>query len=75
MGIISDSEARQILKRELMRQAQERDAAQLEAAGAAERQKIVDQIEREVEKELRHRGLGKKRFFSGLPYPRDGLLH
>ncbi len=75
MRIISDSEARQILKRELMRQAEERDAAQLEAAGPAERQRIMGQIEREVEKELRHRGLGKKRgFFSALLYPGDGLL-
>ncbi len=76
MRIISDSEARQILKRDLKRQAQERHAAQLESADSEERQGIMDQIEREVEKELRQRGLGKKRgFFSGLLYPGDGLLH
>ncbi len=71
MGIISDRESRQILKNHLIRQARQRYADQLESAGSDEREKIMSQIEGEVEKELRRRGLGGR---WGVPSD-SGLLH
>lgn len=71
MAIISDRESRQILKNDLIRQARQRYADQLESAGSEERDKIMCQIEAEVEKELRRRGLGGRRRF----LTDTGLLH
>lgn len=72
--IISDSESRQILKNHLLRQARQSYQARLESADSQERQKIMSQIEREVEKELRRRERRGK-FLSGIFSEADGLLH
>ncbi len=72
--IISDSESRQILKNDLMREARQRYDAQLESADPEERQKIMNRIEGEVEEELRRRERGR-RFLSRIFSEGDGLLH
>ena len=58
MRIISNSEARQILKNDLKRRAVERHAAQLQSADREEGQRIMAKIDRDVEKELRSRCRG-----------------
>ena len=58
MRIISNSEARQILKNDLKRRAVEKHAAQLQSADPEERQRIMAKIDHDVEKELRSRRWG-----------------
>ena len=76
MRIISDSQSRQILKNDLMREARQKHAAQLEAADSVERRKIMQKIEAEVEKELRRRGMSRRRkLLSDVFDEGGGLLH
>ncbi len=76
MKIISEAESRQILKNDLIRQAREKFAAQLESADAEERQRIMGQIERDAEEELRRRDPKRKRtFLSRMFSGGEDLLH
>jgi hypothetical protein len=54
-GIISRAESLQILKNDLRKAALEKCAAELARATAEERQKMMAQIDRDIEKELRRR--------------------
>ncbi len=54
-SIISDSEARQILKNELRRLALEKHAAELKDASPVRRAEIMAQIDRDIQMELRKR--------------------
>ena len=54
-GIISRAESWQILKNDLRRAALERHAAELAKATAEDRQKLLAQIDSNIEKELRRR--------------------
>jgi hypothetical protein len=51
-SIISDGEARQILKNDLRKQALERHAIELKAATTERQVAIMEAIDREIEKEL-----------------------
>ena len=54
-AIISRGEALQILKNDLPKAALEKHAAELAKATAKDRQKMLAQIDRDIEKELRRR--------------------
>ena len=54
-SIISDSQARQILKNDLRRRALEQRAAELNAATPERRSQIMAEIDRDIQKELRKR--------------------
>ena len=54
-AIISRAESLQILKNELRKAALEKHAAELAKATAEDRQKMLAQIDRGIEKELRRR--------------------
>jgi hypothetical protein len=54
-SIISNAEARQILKNDLRRLALEKQAAELNEATPERRAEILAQIDRDIEKELRKR--------------------
>jgi hypothetical protein len=54
-AIISRGEALQILKNDLRKAALEKHAAEFAKATAEDRQKILAQIDRNIEKELRRR--------------------
>jgi hypothetical protein len=54
-GIISRAESLQILKNDLHKAALEKHAAELAKATAEDRQKMLAQIDRDIEKELRRR--------------------
>jgi hypothetical protein len=54
-GIISKAESLQILKNDLHKAALEKHAADLAMATPEDRQKMIAQIDREIEKELRRR--------------------
>jgi len=54
-GIISRAESLQILKNDLRKAALEKQAAELAKATAEDRQKMLAQIDRDIEKELRQR--------------------
>ena len=54
-GIISRAESLQILKKDLRKAALEKHAAGLAKATAEDRQKMLAQIDRDIEKELRRR--------------------
>ena len=54
-GIISRAESLQILKNDLRKAALEKHAAELEKATAEARQKLLAQIDSDIEKELRRR--------------------
>ena len=54
-GIISRAESLQILKNDLRKAALEKHAAELAKATAEDRQKMLAQIDRDIEKELRRR--------------------
>ena len=54
-AIISRAESLQILKNDLRKAALEQHAAELAKATAGDRQELVAQIDREIEKELRCR--------------------
>jgi hypothetical protein len=75
MEIISDSESRQILKNDLLREAKRRHTAKLESADSQERERILNHIEKEVEEELRRRGLGGRRRFSSISWLGGELFH
>ena len=53
--IISKAESLQILKNDLRKAALEKHAAELASATAEERQKLLAQIDRDVEKDMRRR--------------------
>jgi hypothetical protein len=54
-GIISRAESLQILKNDLQKAALEKHAADLAMATAEDRHKMIAQIDRDIEKELRRR--------------------
>ena len=54
-GIISRAESLRILKNGLYKAALEKHAAELAKATAEDRQKLLAQIDRDIEKELRRR--------------------
>jgi hypothetical protein len=54
-GIISRAESLQILKNDLRKAALAKHAAQLAKATTEDRQKMLAQIDRDIEKELRRR--------------------
>jgi hypothetical protein len=54
-GIISRGEALAILKNDLRKAALEKHAAELAKATAEDRQKLLAQIDRDIEEELRQR--------------------
>jgi hypothetical protein len=54
-GIISRAESLQILKNDLRKAALEKHAAELAKATAEDRQKMLAQLDRDIEKELRQR--------------------
>ena len=54
-GIISRAESLQILKNDLRKAALEKHAAELAQATAEDRQKMLAQIDRDIEEELRRR--------------------
>lgn len=54
-GIISRAESLRILKNDLRKAALEKHAAELAKATAADRQKLMAQIDRDIEKDLRRR--------------------
>ena len=54
-GIISRAESLHILKNDLRKAALEKHAAELAKATAEDRQKMLAQIDRDIEKELRRR--------------------
>ncbi len=54
-AIISRAESLQILKNDLRRAALEKHAAELAQATAEDRQKILAQIDRDIESEMRRR--------------------
>ena len=54
-AIISSGEALQILKNDLRKAALEKRAAELASATAEDRPRIIDQVDGEIEKELRRR--------------------
>ena len=56
-SIISDSQALQILKNDLRRQALEKHAAELKDASPERSSEIMAQIERDIEKKLRNRSM------------------
>jgi hypothetical protein len=57
-GIISQAESLQILKNDLRKAALEKHAAELAKARVEDRQKMLAQIDRDIEKELRRRMRG-----------------
>jgi hypothetical protein len=57
-GIISRAESLQILKNDLHKAALEKHAAELAKGTAEDRQKMMAQIDRDIEKELRRRMRG-----------------
>ena len=71
MRIISNSQARQILKNDLKRRAVERQAAQLQSADPEERQALMAKIDHDVEKEMRSRRWGHL----GSPSEGSSLIH
>ena len=54
-GVISRGESLQFLKNDLRKAALEKHAAELAKATAEDRQKMLAQIDRDIEKELRRR--------------------
>ena len=56
-SIISNSQARQILKNDLRRLALQKHAAELKDATPERRSEIMAQIDREIQKELRKRAI------------------
>ena len=54
-AIISRAESLQILKNDLRKAAMEKNATELAKATAEDRQKMLAQIDRDIEKELRQR--------------------
>jgi hypothetical protein len=54
-GIISRAQSLQILKNDLRKAALEKHAAELAKATAEDREKMLAQIDRDIEKELRQR--------------------
>jgi len=54
-AIISRGQSLQILRNELLKAALEKHADELASATAKERQEIISRIERDVQKEIRHR--------------------
>jgi hypothetical protein len=54
-GIISRAESLKVLKNDLRKAALEKCAAELAKATAEDRQKLLAQIDRDIEKELRRR--------------------
>lgn len=53
--IISRGQALQILKHDLRKAALDQHAAELQTAAPEQRQKILDRIDKDIEKELRRR--------------------
>jgi hypothetical protein len=54
-GIISRSESLRILKNDLRKTALEKHATELAQAKPADRQELINRIDRDIEKELRRR--------------------